>query len=137
MVPSCWAKLPLQYAVKFVCGRSNGTVVAPGLYFTAINIHNPSDEQDNKFLKKVAIALPDKESPPTPFKEASLKPDGAIEIDCAEILSMAKKEGFLKGFVVLESKSELDVVGVYTAAGSTRQIETMEIERVPVRKIEP
>ena len=50
LAPSCWAKLPLQYAVKFVCGRSNGAVVLPGEYLTAINIHNPSDEREVRFL---------------------------------------------------------------------------------------
>src|SRR6266704_7028408 len=35
----------LEYAVKFVCGRSSGgpgAPVAPGTYFTSINIHNPN-----------------------------------------------------------------------------------------------
>ena len=137
-VPASWAKqLPLQYAVKFICGRSNGTVVAPGVYFTAINVHNPSDKEV-KFLKKVAVALPDeKAGPVTPLTSFVLGPDGAVEIDCKEIFAIAKQERFLKGFVVLESEQELDVVGVYTAAGATRQIETMEIERVPVRKVSP
>ena len=31
-----------QYAVKFVRGKSAGPVVAPGTYFTAINLHNPT-----------------------------------------------------------------------------------------------
>jgi hypothetical protein len=138
LVPTSWGKqLPLQYAVKFVCGKSNGTVVAPGLYFTAVNVHNPAD-RGVKFLKKVAVALPDEKAGPiTPLASAELGPDGAVEIDCKEILARAKKEGFLKGFVVLESEEELDVVGVYTAAGATRQIETMEIERVPVRHVSP
>ena len=30
-----------QYATKVVCGKSDGSVVAPGTYFTAVNIHNP------------------------------------------------------------------------------------------------
>jgi hypothetical protein len=39
----------------------------------------------------------------------------------------------LKGFVVIESEVELDVVAVYTAAGSDRQVETIHTERVPAR----
>jgi hypothetical protein len=33
-----------QYAAKFVCGRATPTnlIVAPGQYFTAINVHNPN-----------------------------------------------------------------------------------------------
>jgi hypothetical protein len=40
---------------------------------------------------------------------------------------------FLKGFAIIESRIELDIVAVYTAAGATRQIETLDIERVPAR----
>ena len=29
-----------QYAVKLICGKSAGKVVAPGVYFTAVNVHN-------------------------------------------------------------------------------------------------
>jgi hypothetical protein len=46
-----------QYAVKFVCGKGDGNILAPGRYFTAINVHNPTDQTIN-FSKKFAIALP-------------------------------------------------------------------------------
>ena len=47
-----------QYAVKFLCGKTNGEDgVAPGRYFTAINVHNPWYERI-EFRKKFAIALP-------------------------------------------------------------------------------
>jgi len=68
------------------------------------------------------------------FFEARLGPDEALEIDCPDILKHAGTERFLKGFVVIESQSELDVVAVYTAAGSTGQVQTMALERVPPRK---
>ena len=38
---------------------------------------------------------------------------------------------------MIESTVELDVVAVYTTTGSTGQIQTMEIERVPVRHTAP
>ena len=44
-----------QYAAKFVCGKPSADEVAPGVYFTAINVHNPT-ERDVVFRKKVAIA---------------------------------------------------------------------------------
>src|SRR5262249_51569475 len=44
-----------EYAVKFVCGKSEGKIVAPGEYFTAINVHNPNDEKPVGFRKKFAI----------------------------------------------------------------------------------
>ncbi len=46
-----------QYAVKFVCGKSEGKIVAPGKYLTAINVHNPTEKKIG-FRKKFAIALP-------------------------------------------------------------------------------
>jgi histidinol dehydrogenase len=41
---------------------------------------------------------------------------------------------FIEGFVVLESRErELDVVGVYTAAGTSGGVSTLHMERVPGR----
>jgi Concanavalin A-like lectin/glucanases superfamily/CARDB len=124
-----------QYAVKFVCGKSSGGVVAPGDYFTAINVHNPN-EKGIGFKKKFAIALPgERAGRVSRFFDAKLGPDEAFEIDCPDILRRTEtKEGFLKGFVVIETAMELDVVGVYTAAGATGRVETMELERVSPRR---
>ena len=43
----------LEYAVKVVCGAPRTDAVAPGLYFTAINVHNPYPDTV-LFRKKVA-----------------------------------------------------------------------------------
>ena len=32
----------VQYAAKLLCGSSNRAGVAPGRYFTAVNVHNPN-----------------------------------------------------------------------------------------------
>jgi hypothetical protein len=126
-----------QYAVKFVCGKSNGEVVAPGAYWTAINVHNPT-YATVKFRKKIAIALPgEKAGPVSKFFAAKLGPDEALEIDCPDIFKHAEyKADFLKGFVVIESQVELDVVAVYTAAGRDEQVETLHTERVAPRRRE-
>jgi hypothetical protein len=123
-----------QYAVKFVCGKSPGRVVAPGEYFTAINVHNPN-ERAIGFKKKFAIALPgERPGRVSKFFEAKLGPDEAFEIDCPDIFRRTEStEGFVKGFAVLETARELDVVAVYTAAGATGRVETMELERVSPR----
>jgi subtilase family serine protease len=42
----------------------------------------------------------------------------------------------VKGFVVIESDLVLDVVAVYTAAGSDGQVRTMAVERVTPRRLE-
>ena len=39
------------------------------------------------------------------------------------------------GFVILQSREELDVVAVYTAAGATGQVETLHLERVSPRTL--
>ena len=52
------------------------------------------------------------------FRDAKLGPVEALEIDCPDIHKLAEYEAdFMKGFVVIESETELDVVAVYTAAG--------------------
>ena len=123
-----------QYAVKFVCGKSDGKIVAPGEYFTAINVHNPN-EKGIAFRKKFAVALPDeKAGRVSKFFPAKLGPDEAFEIDCPDILRKAEQRGFLKGFAVIESDLELDIVAVYTAAGTTGAVETMDIEHVKGRR---
>lgn len=122
-----------EYAVKFVCGTPVAPVVAPGRYFTAINVHNPS-QRPVGFRKKIAVALPgEKAGKVSQFFEAQLKSDEAMEIDCEDILRHANEAGFLKGFVVIETPSELDVVAVYTAGHIA--VETMEVEHVQPRQI--
>ncbi len=126
-----------QYAVKFVCGKSAGEVVAPGIYFTAINVHNPTYTAIG-FRKKVAITSPGEQpGPVSKFFDAKLDTDEALEIDCPDIFRHAETTAdFLKGFVIIESDVELDVVAVYTAAGATGQVETLHIERVSPRRQE-
>jgi hypothetical protein len=135
-----------QYATKFLCGPSHGREVVPGLYLTAINIHNPN-EVPVEFRWKVAIALPLGQSGTiTKLTDPRLiQEDGAVEIDCEQIRDLITSEQppdapplspFLKGFVVIESACELDVVAVYTAMGNTQQVETLHTERVPARRRE-
>jgi len=123
-----------QYAVKFVCGSSVGDVVARGRYYTAINVHNPADKAI-RFRKKFAIALPGEQpGPVSEFSDAKLGPDEALEIDCRDIFEHTQStDRFLKGFAVIESDVELDVVAVYTAAGASGGIETLDVERVSPR----
>ncbi len=130
-------RVVFQYAAKFVIGKSAGTVVAPGAYFTAINVHNPTYAAI-VFRLKIAVALPGlKPGPVSSFFPAKLGPDEALEIDSPDILKRAGANAeFLKGFVVIESEVELDVVCVYTAVGNTGQVETLHTERVPARRLE-
>lgn len=127
--------LTTEYAVKVVCGTPQLREAAPGLYFTAINIHNPNVDSVT-FRKKFALTLPgERPGRVYPFSDNLLLPDQALEIDCTDILRRTRAEGFLKGFAVIQSPQALDIVAVYTAAGSTGRVETMHLERVPGRRL--
>jgi len=123
-----------QYAAKFVCGKTDGGIVAPGTYFTAINVHNPL-YAEVRFRVKAASGLPGlKPGPVSKFHAAGLGADEALEIDCPDIRKLAGHPAeFMKGFIVIESETELDVLAVYTAAGRDGQVETLHLERVPAR----
>ncbi len=131
---------PFQYAAKFVCGlvspSANPGIVAPGRYYTAINVHNPN-AQTVQFKKLFIIALPSEKQGGKISQtfSAALIPQEAWEIECPDIFKhLGLTGGFAKGFVTLISPAELDVVGVYTAAASsTGGIVSMALERVPKR----
>lgn len=126
-----------QYAAKFVCGKNDeGTVVAPGTYFTAINVHNPGRETAS-ISKRFAVAFPsEKPGPVSRVVKERLRPGQAFEIDCPDIASHVPVRGFAKGFVTLESTQDLEVVSVYTAARlSSREVVSEEVERVPERLV--
>ena len=135
-------QMMFQYAAKIVCGKSDGKILAPGVYFTAVNVHNPT-YTDIGFRVKVAVALPGLvPGMVSEFRDANLGPDEALEIDCPDLFNREIfkfpepiRRGFLKGFVVIESEVELDVVAVYTAAGSEKMVETLHTERVPARQL--
>ena len=127
-----------EYAVKIVCGVPDRAAVAPGRYFTAINVHNPSATAA-KLQFKVASTMPNlTPGPISGFFPAVLKPDQALEIDCTDVGRRLDAGGrFMKGFVVIQSSVELDVVGVYTATNSPDGlVVALELERVPVRRIQ-
>ncbi|MFL5384219.1 MAG: hypothetical protein ACJ8GN_16990 [Longimicrobiaceae bacterium] len=140
--------LHLEYAVKVVCGRSmtegaQGQIapVAMGQYFTAVNVHNPTDRW-TPFRIKVAYTRPESQGPITGFTTLWLGPDGALRVDCKRVLTgppvppppfpiTAPQDGFL----VIQSQVDLDVVAVYTAApGVTQPVSTMDVERVQPRQ---
>ena len=131
----------VQYAVKFVCGEPEPIqdILAQGRYFTAINVHNPELDRTVDFWWKVAVALPElKVGPITRFRNVSMPADGALEIDCPTIRELAREERFVKGFAVLLSKRELDVVAVYTASrdpGTVDDVRALHMERVPPRPV--
>lgn len=111
----------VYYAVKFVCGRLPTDLhpgLVPGVYQTAINIHNPNTSR-LQFRKKAVIANPQGQPPGqvSAFQTEVLEPNRALEVDCRNIralFNIPPTVGFAqKGFVVIEG-GPLDVVAVYT-----------------------
>jgi len=136
--PSC--DVEFQYAVKIVCGTATDATgaapspVAPGRYFTAVNIHNPSKCDTVTFLWKVAIAGFGQPGPISQFVRARLTPDQAMELDCPQFSQFFPSLGFIKGYLVIESPEELDVVAVYTSTTVMQvPVNTFFTERVPAR----
>lgn len=123
-----------EYAVKVVCGPVKESKSAPlnaGIYYTAINIHNPGPKEV-KFRVKVAIALPGQGGPISQFHTFALKPDQALELDCELLHKLAETHEFIKGFAVIQCYTRLDVVAVYTAGvlDNPSKVESLHLERV-------
>ena len=125
-----------QYAVKLICTAhipgtsqtSDGLI--PGVYETAVNIHNPN-EKEAKIRKKLAHP-----GQITEFKKSDIKPDGVERFVCKNIqdFGITFIHGF-EGFLVIESNLSLDVTAVYTAGARGGEVATMDVEQIKERKI--
>lgn len=142
-----------QYSAKFVCGSvlpGEIAPVVPGDYLTAINVHNPwEDPADYIDLYKKAVWAQEEgypTEPPSPWEVYTIWPNHAFEIECTEIAQWLFLNAgltvppFFKGFVVISSPNELDVVAVYTAERQEANGKgfALDIEAVPyARQPEP
>jgi hypothetical protein len=126
-----------QYAAKFLCtsnipGTSQtSTAVLPGVYQTAVNIHNPNPRVA-RLRKKLAAQA----GQITPFVDGQLKPDEATSVDCSQVQGFGIPfiHGF-EGFLVVESTLSVDVVAVYTAGPRGGEVSSIDVEHVPERKL--
>jgi len=133
-----------QYAAKFICGKASDEQVkaflaAPGIYYTAINVHNPRLERPIRFQKKFALGQPnEKVGKISRWVRGELKADETMQIDCGNIYEhLGIPPGtFIEGFAVIQPTLELDVVGVYTAEAGNG-VATLHMERVPLRLTSP
>lgn len=127
------AQAPQVYDVKVICGREEGKILAPGHYWTAVNVLNPGADTVEVEVQ-VAVALPGLQMGPLgPPKSAPLRPDRAFEIDCPSLTELARTKGFLKGYAILRSKAPLVVVAVYTQADPEGRAVSIHTERVGAR----
>jgi hypothetical protein len=125
------------FTAKFVCGKPILGEVAPGTYFTAVNLRNALDDT----LSGATIVVTRTNGNKGVVGPVALAPFGARageEIDCPEIATLLKDQSgkLLKGFVeiripftreliremiragISDSRDALDVVVVYTTGGS-------------------
>lgn len=145
--------MSFEYVIKFVVGASprSPEVLAPGYYWTAINLFNPSPCTDALLSWKAARALPGLiAGPSSPWSLATLERGRGFEIDNADIdraLQLAGDDrkpfehplgslAHAKGFVVIRSEVELDIVAVYTASEGHDRGLALHTERVVGRRIE-
>ena len=122
-----------QYAVKVICtadipGTSQtSSSVLPGVYQTAVNIHNPSIEK-TRYRVKLVVAEP------SIFFNDSLEPNHGTRWDCDRI-----RHAFgpfihgVEGFLVIESNNSLDVTAVYTAGKIGGQVVSIDVEQIRER----
>lgn len=137
-----------QYAVKLVGGVGGNepeplqNIVAPGIYFTAVNIHNPSNCNTAQLRWRVSIAnrVGFPAGITTQQYSVTIRPGQSIEIDMPDILRVTHLK-FNKGFVLIESPCELDIVAVYSVArtmettGASGPAVAFHTERVPARHL--
>jgi hypothetical protein len=150
-----------SYSVKFVCGFQPPTTlpgeppVKPGNYATEINIHNPFYlPNGNEIRKKVVFLVKDgqpigrepQQQGPAGFDGIILGPDYATMDDCNRMLEITGNPippimPLTIGYLVLLSRSPLDVDAVYTAAYGTsaqpaRSGVSIDVERVEGRQVD-
>jgi hypothetical protein len=125
-----------QYAVKFICtanipGTSQTTdAFLPGIYQTAVNIHNPQTIKI-KLRKKIASTVVISK-----YFESVMNADAVQRVTCSQVQDFGLHiiHGF-EGFLVIESTHSLDVTAVYTAGGKGEQVSSIDVEQIKERKL--
>lgn len=145
LVPTLANAQVFEYVAKYVCGRSDGETLnfAAGTYFTSINVRNPLGTE-TRFEKTFTLSLVnEKTGPVTKPVFTPMAPNASLQIDCRNILGHLKANGItppagqaVEGFVVIRANTDLDVYGVYTAAGPNNLISTMHVERYLPRRVQ-
>ncbi len=137
---SAFAQSQFRGSVKFVCGKADAPHIdsfafSPGVYFTTINVTNPS-ALDISGTKRFSIALLQQEPGKfSPLHSWALKPSQSMQIDCGDIY---KKMGipagtFIDGFVhIVGSPTRFDVTAVHTVSDGDRPV-SVDVEAITLR----
>jgi RecB family endonuclease NucS len=117
------------------CCAQDNSPVAPGQYYTTVNLHNPASKPVAWRFKVALTERAGNSGYISRLYDRRLGPDEAAEIDCDAVTKLVDLSGRLHdGFLVIESDAELDIVDVLTAAGQTGKVETLSTERIPARR---
>ncbi len=119
-----------QYASKFLCGNipspaSASQVLAPGVYNTAVNIHNPNNFDVTLQKKAVVSVIEPGQGLPGNRLTETLHPDASMEVDCGQIDSLLTSANpvcssvgnalvpasFCKGYMVTEAARQVQIGG--------------------------
>jgi hypothetical protein len=137
-----------QYAVKFLCGSASESgdlqQVTKGVFFTLINVHNPSLRRVTFSWKvvvetRLAILL----DPPqiSSFRSVSVNSNSAVKMDASDLFSVATGSGavivggspLVMGYAVIVSPVELDVTVLYTARPQQGDVTSIDVETIHPR----
>jgi len=125
-----------QHALKFYCtahipstSQTTDTLL-PGTCKTAVNIQNPHEikiKSRKKFASPIQVSK---------FKTSGLKPDGVERVTCSQIREFDVKtfHGF-EGFLVVESRHNMDMTAVYTAGDQEGQVVSIDVQQIKERQI--
>jgi len=116
------------YAAKFVCGLPPGELgnfvgpVAPGFYFTSINIYNPNGSSVDLAVRVLEVSRAGGGNPGhrTATGAETIGGNAAIKIDCFDVAqffgqtTFTNSEGFVA--ITIDKKMPINVIGVYTAS---------------------
>ena len=112
-----------EYVAQFTCGVDPPPAVfrvVPGLYATAVNIHNPTSRAVT-FRKNVSLTFPPAAQAGGAVSEYQvdvLEPNQALQVDCQEIPAFfdpPPPTPYIQGYVVIQSPQRLNVNATYTA----------------------
>ncbi len=133
-----------EYSGKLICGvqaDSGDLGFTRGGYATSINVHNPHREPVT-FFHKLALSRPDRdkiEQRIYPLGFERLAYDEAYQVDCNGIrdnlFPKGLPEGFIEGYLVVQSPVGLDATGVYTTAALDADDRPLRQSSIDVERI--
>jgi hypothetical protein len=138
---SAFAQTQFRGSAKFVCGKVDQASVdafafAPGVYYTTINVTNPSDTSPVDGRKRFSVALlRQKPGQFTQFFGWGLNPGQSMQVDCSDIYGhLGIPIGtFIDGFVhFVAGPVRYDVTAVYTLTDGSRVV-SQDVEEVTIR----